>query len=295
MTRCVKYKKWILCLCLPPCFISGPSLAGDGSAQHIPVLLAGAYNYPAPIAPTHDADPVAGEYNSRPETLPGSQTYFAADLALYDEKNAAASSKNGIEDWREQVFARLGGYERTAVTRYNDGPQSVSELNDRTGSEKKVKRMIVGETLKFIRNKSPIIDTIIRYLKVTVSTDSYAEKDPAPDRAKKENSKLRLNDLPANKQDKQERLSLQASLRFKLEDGGAGLIGQTEARYRKVSSFYTMHIDKRNNSVFGLKYPYDSNLHVEINHENVSASNPMTGEKINDRTRYNFIKLNLLF
>jgi hypothetical protein len=291
MIRCLKYKTWLFCLCLYPCFLPGPVAAGGGPADDRPSLLTVAYNHAVSIAPMHDTAFVSEEKGPSAESASGSQTYFVNDPALYGKENVVSLQRDAIGAWREHVFAKLGGYSRTA-TGFGNGPQSRNESEDQTSDERKIKRMASEETLKFIQKSSPIIDKMVLYLKWEISNNTYKE---AVGVQASDKSTLPLKDEPFKKKGTDNGPALNAGIGLKLGDGGAGLTGKTEVRYGKLSSFYKMNMDKHNDSGLGLKYPYDSNLYLLLSHENTHTSDPLTGNKVTDMTRSNLITFNLRF
>ncbi len=291
MIRCVKYKTWLFCLCLYPCFLPGPAAAGDGPADERPSLLTVAYNYAASIAPIPDTYFVREEKDSTAKTASGSQTYLLRDPALYGKEKVVSPQTDIVGAWCEQVFAKLGGYSRTA-TGFGNGPQSRDESDNQTTDEKKIKRMASEETLRFIQKRSPIIDKIVGYLKLEISNKTYKETVGV---SASDNNKIQLKDKLSKKQGTNNGIAFKSGIGLKLEDGGTGLFGKTEARYGKLSSFYKMNIDKHNDSSSGLKYPCDGNLHLLLTHENTHTSDQLTRNKVTDVTRSNLITLNLRF
>jgi hypothetical protein len=247
-----------------------------------------AYNYAASIP---DTSFVREEKDSTAKTASGSHTYLLSDPALYGKEKVFSSQTDIVGAWREQVFARLGGYSRTA-TGIGNGPQSRDESDNQTTDEKKIKRMASEETVRFIQKRSPIIDKIVGYLKLEISNKTYKENVGV---SASDDNKIQLKDRLSKNRGTNNGLAFKSGIGLKLEDGGTGLIGKTEARYGKLSSFYKMNIDKHNDSSFGLKYPYDGNLHLLLTHVNTHTSDPLTSNKVTDMTRSNLITLNLRF
>jgi hypothetical protein len=100
---------------------------------------------------------------------------------------------------------------------------------------------------------------------------------------------------PLKKKDSDNRLSFRAGIRFQMEEGGAGLVAETHAQYKKFNTFFKASLSKKDSMGFGMQYPTGGNHHIAFDHQISRAANPLSGEQVSEKTTYDYLTFNYRF
>ncbi len=261
--------------------IAKPADAGDDSALTASQTPDGHYQLIA------YADPA--NYDVIERYAMNAMTRFTADPALYGRTNQNDTSEPDlIGDWRDRVFQKLRMYSGPRLPDFVDDGRlpSDNELDEQAKERRIVSKLVLKETLKFTRERIPEVDKLIRTLKLEVSNGTYDENAGAETADKRSGE-----EIAATNRTVKDELSLKTGLRVKIEDGTPGLVSETVAGYRKISSFFSVDLDNHNNNSLGVKYVIGRDIHVQVERDITRTKDPLTAEKTNVKSILNLIQM----
>jgi hypothetical protein len=215
---------------------------------------------------------------------------FASDPNLYSEIKRTYRSETGlIEDWRERVFKTVGTHSLPQQSDLlNDSRlQSNNEIDDQANAGRTVTRTVIKETLKFTQERLPEIDKLIRKLRFEVSTGSAFIENAGTDNDDEKNNRARA----ARNTPVKESSLLKTGLRVPVESGKLVLTSETEARFGKVTSFFTVRLDGHYDNSVGLKYAFAKDLHLQVERQVAHTTDFVTSDTTNARTNLSLIQL----
>ncbi len=215
---------------------------------------------------------------------------FASDPNLYSEIKQTYRSETGlIEDWREHVFKTVGTHSMPQQSDLlNDSRlQSNNEIDDQANAGRTVTRTVIKETLKFTQDRLPAINKLIKALRFEVSTDTVFIENAGTDTDAEKNNEARA----ARKTPVKESLLLKTGLRVPVESGKLVLTSETEVRFGKVTSFFTVHLDGQYDNSAGLKYAFAKDLHLQVERQIAHRADFVTSDTTNARTNLSLIQL----
>lgn len=214
---------------------------------------------------------------------------FIAAPALYAGTKRSDTSEPGlIGDWRDRVFQKLRMYSGPRLPDFVDDGRlpSDNELDEQAKERRIVSKLVLKETLKFTQERIPEVDNLIQALKLEVSNGTYDENAGAETADKRSEEGLAATNGAIK-----DELSLKTGLRVKIEDGTPGLISETAAEYRKISSFFSVDFDNHNDNSLGVEYVIDPDIHIQVERDITRTRDPLTAEKTNEKSILNLIHL----
>lgn len=221
---------------------------------------------------------------------------FAADITLYPA-DAQADSKKGLMDaWRERVYAKLlSSYvePRRDGADYCMRPDCAAVYDDPSEDEPKaVRKAVTGETLKFVRANSPAVDKLISALRLDVS-NTPTRNDPPPALKGMD----AVTELPTQKEEAKDKLSVKTRLRVKLDSGSGSVVPtvETQASYKAVSSYYRINLHTFYDTRLGLQYLMATNVRLVLERETKYIANPTWETDYQDKTSKNTLRLVIAF
>lgn len=270
----------------------------DELSRNIPKnkpLLRAAYSY------AQQADVPTSMKSSMPslleqtifERIAETQAFFETEFnPVADQQEGANNNKPFFEGWRQQVFNKLSRSQRPAIKNFIDEARSITEYNERTRTERDVKRIIFGESLKYMQNKISFLDMIIKPIRVEISDKTFRrESDKAAPRSGSRNESR----SPGRKnQTNNDEVTFKAGLGVKFEHKWATLTADSEAQYRNLSAFVKVSFAKQTSAGLGLKYPFADNLQIVYNHL-ITYDETISGEANSRAVHYDLVVLNYAF
>ena len=215
-------------------------------------------------------------------------TKFVTDPYFYVESKQADSSETGlIQGWRERVFKTIStNFIPVKQNDLRDGDGrlvSNTELEQQTDEGKMIQRIVAKESLRYIQERVPQIDTLVKALTFQISNDKF--------RAQEEKGIDNKPDEP-QRASHEDKLLVTTGLRIPTDGGKMALLSQTEATYSStLSMFFKVKLDKQFDNSLGLTYLFNKDIRLQALREITAASTGTTGENGNLKSTLDLVQL----
>jgi len=214
-----------------------------------------------------------------PNPLSGSGLREVRQSGLSEKKFGA----NMVEDLRNRIFAVLQArFTVDSGSSNNERLQSKNEREAQADEKRAVSLIALTETLKYTRERIPIIDTLANAMTFEISNRKQEE---------------RANEEPAGKSMSGKGFPVQASLyvktglRLPVERGKAVLRSETEAGFGKWSSAFNVNLDGQYDHSVRVTYALARDLHVQNQWTAAHTADPAAVAKAPTRSTFDLVQL----
>jgi len=220
---------------------------------------------------------------------------FTADMALFPpEAQNGNETKKLVDVWRERVDARLlSSYEEPQRdgSDYCSRPDCTAVYDDPSQDRPKaVRKVVTGETLRFVRQNSPLVEEIVTTLRLDVSGNP-TKNDPPPALKGMEP----VTELPTKKEVDQKGLSFKTRLRLRIDGGSIEPTVETQAKYQAISSYYRINLHTIYDTRLGLQYLVATDVRLVLERETKLIANPTWETDYQERTSKSTLRLVIAF
>jgi hypothetical protein len=165
--------------------------------------------------------------------------------------------------------------------------RSNNDFDEQGQSNRMVSKIVLRETLRFTQERLPEIDKLIKLLKFEVSTDMIPQQVIETGIHELRTKKIRGGHVPAV----ENKLFLKTGLRLPIDRGRLSLISETEARYGNVSSFFSINLDGQFDNSLGVIYVLGGDIQFKFERQIAHSTDPITSERMNNKSSLNLIHL----
>jgi hypothetical protein len=197
------------------------------------------------------------------------ETRTAVVESLHTEINRiAAVDGDIIAAWRIRMDRVAAGYSRPSRQELMDEGRlaSSSQREDAANEARNVSHAMLKETLKMAQEQFPRLDTLIKALRLEVTTDMLPEPEVAADMEPDGRHAVLVH------QEKTRKLFMRTGLRAPVEGGRLSLLSETEAIYGNMTSYVKVQLAGHVTSWVGFAYNLNNELRVRVERQSSSNS-----------------------